>query len=52
MFEKLADFIMKNAKLIVTLWIVVLLISVPFLVKYNSVLQYDMSGMKTSSPLE
>ena len=52
MFEKLADFIMKNAKLIVTIWIVALLISVPFLVKSNSVLQYDMSKMSTKSPLE
>ena len=51
-FEKLADFIMKNAKLIVTVWIVVLLVSVPFLVKSGSVLQYDMSKMSTSSPLE
>ena len=51
-FEKLADFIMKNAKLIVTIWIVALLISVPFLIKSNSVLQYDMSKMSTSTPLE
>ncbi len=52
MFEKFADFIMKNAKLIVTIWIVVLLISVPFIIKSNSVLQYDMGKMKTSTPLE
>ena len=52
MFEKLADFIIKNAKLIVTLWIVALLISVPFIIKSSSVLQYDMDKMKTSSPLE
>ena len=52
MFEKLADFIMKNAKIIVTLWIVALLIAVPFMLKYNSVLQYDMSNMKTSTPME
>ena len=51
-FEKLADFIMKNAKLIVTIWIVALLISVPFLAKSSSVLQYDMGNMKTSTPLE
>ena len=52
MFEKLADFIMKNAKIIVVLWIVALLISVPFLAKYNSVLQYDMNKLGTSTPLE
>ena len=51
-FEKLADFIMKNAKLIVTIWIVALLISIPFLAKSSSVLQYDMGNMKTSTPLE
>ncbi len=52
MFEKLADFIMKNAKLIVTLWIVALLIAVPFILKSTSVLQYDMDKMSTKSPLE
>ena len=52
MFERLADFIMKNAKIIVAIWIVALLISVPFLIRYNSVLQYDMSKMSTSSPME
>ena len=52
MFEKLADFIMKNAKLIIVLWVVALLISVPFLAKYNSVLQYDMNKLGTKTPLE
>ena len=52
MFEKLADFIIKNAKKIVIVWIIALLISAPFILSSSSVLQYDMSKMKTSSPLE
>ena len=52
MFEKLADFIMKKAKLIIAIWIIVLLISVPFMLRYNEVLQYDMDKMSTSTPLE
>ena len=51
-FERIADFIMKNAKIIIVVWIVALLISTPFLLRYSSVLQYDMDKMKTSSPLE
>ena len=51
-FERIADFIMKNAKIIIVVWIVALLISTPFILKYNSVLQYDMDKMQTSSPLE
>lgn len=52
MFEKLADFIMKKAKVIVAVWIVLLIVSVPFIMKYNSVLQYDMSKMENSVELE
>ena len=48
-FDKLADFIMKNAKLIVAIWIVLLLVSVPFIMRSNSVLQYDMSKMSSGS---
>ncbi len=51
-FERIADFIMKNAKIIIVVWIIALLISTPFLLRYNSVLQYDMDKMRTSSPLE
>ena len=52
LLEKLADFIMRRAKIIVVLWIVVLLVSVPFILKSNSVLQYDMSKMSSNSEME
>ncbi|MBP5395190.1 MAG: hypothetical protein J6Y18_04735, partial [Candidatus Methanomethylophilaceae archaeon] len=52
MFEKLADFIMKRARVIVAVWIVLLVVSVPFIMKYNTVLSYDMSNMENSVELE
>ena len=52
LFEKIADFIMKHAKIIIAIWIIALIISAPFLIRYNSVLQYDMDKMSTSTPLE
>ena len=52
LFERIADFIMKNAKIIIAIWIVALLIAVPFMIRYNSVLQYDMDKMSTATPLE
>ena len=52
LFERLADFIMKRAKIIIVVWIVALLIATPFLLRYNSVLQFDMDKMKSSTPLE
>ena len=49
LFEKIADSIMKHAKLIICIWIVLLIASVPFvykvLVKPEDVLQYDMTKM-------
>ena len=49
LFEKVADSIMKHAKLIICIWIVLLIASVPFvykvLVKPEDVLQYDMTTM-------
>jgi RND superfamily putative drug exporter len=49
MFSKLADTIMKHSKAIVALWIVVLIVAVPFALKSNDVLEYDMSEMSGSS---
>lgn len=45
MFAKLADFIEKHSKVIIALWIVVLLCSVPFILKSNDVLEYDLTQM-------
>ncbi len=49
MFDKIADFIMKNPKKIVIFWVVLLLISSPFIYKVladpGSVLSYDITSM-------
>ena len=45
MFAKLADFIEKHSKVIIALWIVVLLCSVPFILKSDDVLEYDLTQM-------
>ena len=49
LFEKVADTIMKHAKLIICIWIILLIASVPFvykvLMKPEDVLQYDMTKM-------
>ncbi len=52
MFAKLADFIEKHSKVIIALWIVVLVCSVPFILKSDDVLEYDltqMSGLNSES---
>ena len=51
-FDKMADVIIKRARLFLVLWIVVLLVSVPFIMKSSSVLQYDMSKMNNSVEME
>ena len=51
-FENLADFIMRNAKKIVALWVIALVCCVPFIMQYNSVLAYDMSKMSSSTTME
>lgn len=45
MFDKLAKTIIGHPKRIITAWIVVLLIAVPFMIQYNDVLNYDMNTM-------
>ncbi len=45
MFAKLADFIEKHSKVIIALWIVALLCSVPFILKSDEVLEYDLTQM-------
>ena len=52
LFEKLADFIMKYSRVIVAVWIILLLVSVPFIMRSGSVLQYDMSKMSSSGQME
>ncbi len=45
MFAKLADFIEKHSKVIIALWIVALVCSVPFILKSDDVLEYDLTQM-------
>ena len=49
LFEKLADKILKHSKLIICLWIVILVVSVPFVYKVlaepQEILEYDMTTM-------
>ena len=45
LFDRLADSIIKNAKLIVVLWIVVLLVSAPLALKSGEVMNYNMNEM-------
>ena len=52
LFEKLADFIMRYSRVIVAIWIILLLVSVPFMMRSSSVLQYDMSKMTSSGEME
>ena len=52
MFAKTADFIMKHSKVILALWIVILICTLPFGIKFGDVMQYDitkMSGVETES---
>lgn len=52
MFAKLANFIEKYSKVIIALWIVALVCSVPFILKSDEVLEYDltqMSGLNSES---
>ncbi len=46
MFEKLANAIIKHPKPILALWIVLLIVALPFAAGYNSVLNYDMTTME------
>ena len=45
MFANLADFILKHSKMIIVIWLVVLLCSVPLAIKSGDVLVYDMTEM-------
>lgn len=45
MFAKLADTVQKHSKVIIVLWIVVLLCSLPLALKSSDVLEYDMANM-------
>ena len=44
-FDRLADAIVKHAKLIMVLWVVILLVAVPFAIKSGSVMSYDTNDM-------
>ncbi|MDO5853785.1 MAG: MMPL family transporter [Thermoplasmata archaeon] len=45
MFEKYAQHVQKHPKTIIAIWIVALLIAVPFAIQSNDVLNYDMTSM-------
>jgi len=45
MFDKMAKTIIKHPKAIIAIWLVVLLIAVPFAVQYRDVLNYDITTM-------
>ncbi len=47
-FDRLADAIVKHAKLIMVLWVVILLVAVPFALKAGSVMSYDTNDMADS----
>lgn len=44
-FDKLADAIVKHSKLIIAIWVVILLCSVPFALKAGDVMSYDVNDM-------
>ena len=48
MFAKLADTVMKHSKAVIAVWIVILVCSVPFILKTNSVLEYELTEMTGS----
>ncbi len=45
MLDKLAKTIIKRPKTIIAIWIVLLLVAIPFMVQYRDVLDYDMTSM-------
>lgn len=49
MFSKLADTVIKHSKAIIALWVVVLCCALPFGLKSNDVLVYDMNELPGSS---
>lgn len=48
MFDKMAKTIIKHPKAIIAIWLVALLIAVPFAVQYRDVLNYDITSMVSS----
>lgn len=47
-FDKLADAITGHAKLIVAIWVVILVLAVPFALKAGDVMSYDTNDMADS----
>lgn len=45
MFAKLADVVTKHSKAVIAVWIVIVLCCVPFIMKANDVLEYDLTNM-------
>lgn len=48
MFAKMADAVMKHSKVVIAIWLVIVLCSVPFMLKTDSVLEYDLTSMTGS----
>ena len=48
MFAKLAETVMKHSKAIIAVWIVIFVCCVPFMLKADSVLEYELTKMTGS----
>ncbi len=48
MFAKLADTVMKHSKAIIAIWVVIFICCVPFMLKADSVLEYELTKMTGS----
>ena len=49
MFAKMANAVTKHSKMIIAVWLVVLVCCVPFMLKADSVLEYELTNMSGSS---
>ena len=45
MFAKLADTVMKHSKAIIAIWVVIFILCVPFMLRADSVLEYELTKM-------
>ncbi|MBQ4368748.1 MAG: MMPL family transporter, partial [Candidatus Methanomethylophilus sp.] len=48
MFAKLADTVMKHSKAIIAIWVVIFILCVPFMLRADSVLEYELTKMTGS----
>ncbi|MFA5452106.1 MAG: MMPL family transporter [Candidatus Methanomethylophilaceae archaeon] len=47
MFKGLADIILRRAKLIISIWVIILICAIPFAIQSGSALEYDMTKMES-----